>query len=128
VGQFAPRQQPDEATMAGDDLEQRAVHPVHDRATGLLVEVVDVLGDDRHAHVLLHVRDRPVGSVGLGHGDRVQHGMDELGQSPRPTDGRADQFPPGSELLHGEVLPESLVVTKGEDWPRGRRQAAPPGS
>ena len=96
------------------------MHLVDDRAAGLLVEIVDVLGDDGHAHVLLHLCDCPVGSVGLGHGNRVQHGMDELGQSLRPADGCADKSPPSGEVFYVEVLPEAFVVTKGRDAALGR--------
>ncbi len=86
----AVRTMPDEAATAGDDLEQRAVDLVDDRAAGLLVEVVDVLRDDRHAHVLLHPRDRRMAGV-----NRREH----RDAKANPTDSRRNMF---QELTTGE--------------------------
>ena len=105
---------------AGADLHQLAVQVDDVRGAGLLVQVVDVLGDHHHLIFLLQSGHQPVALVGLDAPALAAQHVIEVGHQRRvglPSLVRG-------HLCHGVFLPQSVGVAEGSESALDRHACA----
>ncbi len=106
--------QPHKPAFTVDDLKERAVNCVDQGAARFLMQVVDILRDNRHANLFFHPGNRSVARVRLCRCNRLQHGIQEISKTLRLPDRRLHQPLPSGECV-GKGTP-ARIHCHHETW------------